>query len=301
MDTLRWSPHMDDCLAILEREREHPGDELLVKLVQLQRVADEAHRMIIADAIAYSDSNQAPSYVHRGSLFCKFKDIKESISHNLATHGKLAPCFDAPRKAADSSQAYLQSHILGAEILVQSVGLTGRHMPSTQRIDAMYLCLKAVRAWYDNFFTVPLEVMPGFPFSLYIQLLHAQISLYRITVSDEPGWDKDIVRNTANLLEILDRIADLFDRLQTIYTFKADVANDTIFVKTAKVMRTMRSTWEPVLAPHLTGMPTPNSQVMPVQHLAETNLPGQQVLEDHVAMDFSDINWMTDVFGPWEF
>ncbi|KAH7002074.1 hypothetical protein EDB80DRAFT_867093 [Ilyonectria destructans] len=283
MDTLRWTPHMEDCLKALERDREHPSDEVFVAFVKYQLVAEEAQKLLVRDVMG--ESSQTPTYIFKKGMLANLQDINDTLTPNLL------------------SNMVLQSHMIGAEVQVLSVGLFMQSIPARQRIESMYSCLKAVRAWYDNFLSMPLNEVPGSPFSVYVQLSQVQVALYRLTTSEDPAWDKDLVRNTADLLLLLDQTIDMFVRLDGVYHLKAAEGEETIYVKGAKIMRNIRTSWEPAISRHLGGIPTPNSQGManPQPMDVGDTTPATFNLPDPSAVDFSDLTWMTDVFGPWEF
>lgn len=208
-----------------------------------------------------------------------------------------------------------------------------------QRIDSMYSCLRAVRSWYEVWFSIPLLDIPGLPYSIYTQLSQTQVALHRLTISEDPGWDKELLRNTADLLVILDRSAGRFEEVGRVYPQEPGEDCQTIWSKAVKILRNIKATWEPSLSHILSagvvgGLPTPNSQgtsanvpgagpnaagshptnVRTAQPGPGGNVPGQGMVVDSgnpnpnpnavldpAAVDFNDLAWMTDVFGPWEF
>ena len=220
----------------------------------------------------------------------------------------------------------VQAHYHIAEVLIQFLGVFVPGVPNLQRIDSMYSCLRAVRSWYEIWFSIPLIDIPGLPFSIYTQLSQTQVALHRLTTSEEPAWDKELLRNTADLLVILDRSAVRFEEVERVYPQEPGEDCQTIWSKAVKILRNIKATWEPTLSQSLSGgssgsggvggLPTPNS------HEAAANVGGgagrgapnagqapgghgmvvdntASVLADPV--DFNDLAWMTDVFGPWEF
>ena len=42
LDALRWTPYLDECIAVLSEKDEHPTDPLLIHLVKLQLVVEKA-------------------------------------------------------------------------------------------------------------------------------------------------------------------------------------------------------------------------------------------------------------------
>ncbi|KAK7420978.1 hypothetical protein QQZ08_010151 [Neonectria magnoliae] len=283
MDTLRWTTHMDDCLKALERDRDSPSDEVLAAFIKYQLVAEEAQKLLVRDVMG--ESSQTPTYVFKKGMLARLQEIREGLPPNLVPG------------------LVLQAHMLSTEVQVHSVGLFMQAIPTRQRIESMYSCLEAVRSWYSIFLSIPLEEAPGSPFSVYVQLSQTQIALYRLTTSEDPAWDKDLVRNTADLLGLLDQTIDLFMKLDRSYPMKTEPGDDTLFVKGARIMRNIRSSWEPVVSRHLGGIPTPNSQGVanPQQAEVADAIPTPFNMPDPNTMDFGDLTWMTDVFGPWEF
>lgn len=188
------------------------------------------------------------------------------------------------------------------EALVQSVGLFANTSKTMNRIDGMYACLEAIRAWYDLFFAIPEIELAGLPFFFYIELCQSQAGLYRLSTIDDPMWDKEIVRRTADLLTILDRTADKF--LITTSMYPAGCPDDEdggLFVKGAKLMRTIKQAWEPILTQHFGGLPTPNSQVVneSAPHAAAMETPDISLLG--ASMEFADTEWMSEMFGIWDY
>lgn len=82
MESLRWTPHMEDCLAVLEREMDHPSDAQLVFLVKIQLVAEEAQKLLVRDVIG--DSSQAPTYVFKKGLLSQLQEIRGGLPPRLA-------------------------------------------------------------------------------------------------------------------------------------------------------------------------------------------------------------------------
>lgn len=178
------------------------------------------------------------------------------------------------------------------------------NFPGAQRIDSMHSCLRACRAWYDLFFSLPAPEMPGLPFAFYVEMSQTQVALYRLTTSEDPDWDKEILRNTADLLSILDKTTEKCMEAAELYPVETEDEEGTLFTKAAKIMRNIKASWEPALAQHLGGLPTPNSQVMANSSSVIEQVPlveaENAVMGDPSSIDFTDLAWMTDVFGPWE-
>ena len=73
---------MEDCLINLEREKEHPSDEVLVAFIRYQLVADEAQKLLVRDVMG--ESSQAPTYVFRKGLLNRLQEIRDGLSPSPA-------------------------------------------------------------------------------------------------------------------------------------------------------------------------------------------------------------------------
>ncbi|SPJ85886.1 uncharacterized protein FTOL_11669 [Fusarium torulosum] len=282
MDALQWTPHMNDCLEALERDKLYPSDELLVAFVRYQLVADEAQKLLVRDVMG--ETSPAPTHVFRNSLLGKL----QAARNGSPLHMPVTPV--------------LQAFSLATEVQINSLGLFLQTIPVNQRIESMYSCLKAIRSWYDVFFGIPIDQFQGTPFAIFVQLSQIQIALYRLTTSEDPAWDKELVRNTADLLVLLDQVTDFFTSMNSAYKMKVNEGEETVFIAGARIMRNIRNSWEPTLSQHLghasssssnqgAGQPIPAPQPsQPTMDMAAVNM-----------MDFGDVTWMSDVFGPWEF
>ncbi|KAG5787903.1 hypothetical protein H9Q69_013033 [Fusarium xylarioides] len=285
MDPLQWTPHMSDCLEALERDKLWPSDELLAAFVRYQLVADEAQKLLVRDVMG--ETSSAPTYVFRKSLLAKLQAVRDGLPANMP----ITPV--------------LQAHSLATEIQINSVGLFMQNIPVNQRIESMYSCLQAIRSWYDVFFGIPPEDVPGAPFAIYIQLSQVQIALYRLTTSEDPAWDKELVRNTADLLVLLDQVVEFFTRLDSVYKMKTSEGEETVFVMGAKIMNNIRISWEPTLSRHLRNASSIQTNQgagppMPTPPPPSTAQASMDMVNINM-IDFGDVTWMGDVFGPWEF
>ncbi|POR34546.1 Uncharacterized protein TPAR_05276 [Tolypocladium paradoxum] len=283
METLGWTSHMDDCLAVLEREGEQPLDEVLVALVKIQLIGEEAHKLLRREATG--ETGQGPTYIFKAGLQSRLNEIQQRLPARLRSHH------------------VVKSQMYSVEAQVHSISLfADQAIPETMRISGKYACTKAARAWFDTFFAVPLVEVPGLPFAVYVSMSHMQAVLYRLTTSEDPAWDKEILRNTADLLALLDQTIDKFGKVGDVYSLKTDDSEGTIFSKGARILRNVRNSWEPALSQYLGGsLPTPSSQAMSCSAMEPRLMVENPLANDTPSLDLNDMAWMTDIFGPWEF
>lgn len=210
-------------------------------------------------------------------------------------------------------------------MVIHSAGLFSSKMPQNHRIDAMYSCLQACKRWLDLWFSLPQPDVPSITLTYYVQLSHCHVTLYILQTTDEPAWDREIARTTADVLEILQRTIDRLEVMQEVYPFHGGDAEWTVFKKAAKMLRNVKANWEPtVLQGSNKAVSLPNPTVYPQQPTSMATAPmerdGNVMMSgmgpmtgpnmgdpntaaafDPTALDFSNMSWMAEGFIPWEF
>ena len=124
----------------------------------------------------------------------------------------------------------------------------------------MYSCIKCIKTVYDTFFDIPLMDVPGLPFYTYIALSSVQLMLYRLTVANNVAWEKEIIRNTEDVIDIIDRTIELLENVCQMYPSQLQEVPGKFFQSGAKFMRNLRLAWQPAVARQYTSHPTLNRQ-----------------------------------------
>lgn len=310
---------MDDSLAVVERENEYSSDAVLVTMVKIQLVGEEVQKLMRRKI---NESNQNPTYIFKPGLVSRLNEIRSQLPDRLANNRAFSPqhppsCPPAAHHTAEANSSRLSiGHILlllhCTESLVHSIGLfTEQGIPESVRINSMYSCTKHAKTFYDIFFAIPASEVAGLPFAAYVEMSHIQANLYRLTTAEDKAWDKDILKGTADLLSLLDKTIELFYRVDEVYPIRTDDHDGTLFTKGAKILRNLRNSWEPILAPYLreVALPTPQSQGQVVNTAindmdeagTHAGLIVDGVADPTAGLDLSDMTWMSDIFGPWDY
>ncbi|KAL2261813.1 hypothetical protein VTK26DRAFT_3256 [Humicola hyalothermophila] len=240
LDALSWTSHMEEFLQSLSVQREWEGDDLLVAQVKIQLIVEHLTR-----ATSQSTDNVLPNYV-LSALGTQLQNIKAQLPLHLQQNDTIL------------------NHISYTELAIQEAALArpkppiNGSMPDLQRFEAMEACLSAVKDWFDRHFSIPSFVYVGMTFSYWCHMCHCLLSLYRLSVRDEPGWDRRSVRNKVDLLDICDRLKAGFEELATRRRMDSGATTEEDeFVKFAKMLRGLKSSWAAELAT-VDGNPGPN-------------------------------------------
>ncbi|KAI8244231.1 Efflux pump mlcE [Colletotrichum sp. SAR 10_96] len=238
MDPLRWTPHMDECLQILDSHVTVPSDQALVALVRMQLLKEEAGRLSWRPEVTYdaTDGSRTPPSMYVKLLQGQLQKILQNL----------------PTELQSSDTIISQLHC--AELSIQEIALSSKtnacvpaNLPDVARLDILYACLHAVKAWFEHFFTLPPAAYYAIPFTFFAQLSQCVIALYRLTIFEDPVWDRTSVRNTIDLIATLDEVGDRFMRVCSEAGLNIDVEEGNAFAKAVKTIRGLRGNWESTL------------------------------------------------------
>ncbi|GKT52447.1 uncharacterized protein ColSpa_12628 [Colletotrichum spaethianum] len=300
MDPLRWTSHMDECLQILDSQPESSSDRSLVALVKMQLLKDEAAKLSFRsdaplDAI---DGSKPPAAMYVKLLKAQLQRIIQSLPPEL--------------QSTDTIIAQLHC----TELSIQEVALASKNgayvpanLPDIARLDILYGCLHAVKAWFDHFFTLPPASYFSIAFLTFAQLSYCTVALYRLSVLEDPVWDRASVRSTIDLIATLDEIGNRFMRVCGEADLNQDVEEGNAFSKAVKTIKGLKSTWEVALMPFAkaadpadpaaVGVAGAGPAVLGAGGLMPAGL-GEAEL-GQFGFDLMDNRWFTDIFAPFDF
>ncbi|KAL9135880.1 MAG: hypothetical protein Q9175_002922 [Cornicularia normoerica] len=247
-------------------------DENLVQQVQLQLIVEKTNLDTWKDGATEVDEHiKAPPLFYLQALHSQLKDV----------HNKLA----AQSQRNEVVLAHLYSTELAInEIAFSQVPIITNHS-SLKQLKRLCACVESAKSWFEVFSTVPPLDYIGFPFSIFSQLVHCLATLYRLSTLNDPAWDKNGVKETADLLLILDQVINSMERVATLAGLdnNGSIEGD-VFSRTAKKFRSIRLQWKANLGPDdlmVSTIPTP-------LNANETPLP------EAFPLDFPDNDWMMD-------
>ncbi|PHH63347.1 hypothetical protein CDD81_6044 [Ophiocordyceps australis] len=284
LETMTWGPYMDECVDILDREGDLPHDDVFVALMKIQVIGEEAQKLLRTDTRGVYE--QGPTHIFKAGLAHRLNQVRETLSPELFSHRVVRAQFH-----------HVETHI-------HSIGLfTNQKIPVATRTASMHSCALAAKAWYDNYLdTDPTEVL-GMPFTIYVSMSRTQVTLYKLTVLEDPAWDKEILRSTANLLDLLDcmivKFQDLADTWRSLVQKEQE---GSTFNKGVIMMQRIRDFWEPTLSRALRCGYLPSPEDSQQFNLLDPHEgPDGMLMDGQQGIDFQNMHWMTDFLGPWEF
>lgn len=271
LDALRWTPYMDECIAVLTKNKERPSDAILIHLVKLQLIVENVGQASRHEG--YDDataSTRAPPAFYLMALRAQLQDLKAKISPEI------------------QGNDLLLLHLYSTEVKVHEIAFLKApiviNSPGFQRIDFLYACLNATKNWVDLFLSFPPASYVGFSIPIFTQMAHCIIIIFRLLTFDDPVWDRGLVRDTTDLSLILGKIVEKLGQVKVVADIDHGALEDKdIFSWTAWTIRSIKTWWEAKLGAESTD-----------------NIAFNETLGG-MNLDFSDDVWLRDIIGQEDY
>lgn len=160
--------------------------------------------------------------------------------------------------------------------------------PEMHRLESLCTCLQGCKFWLDTWLAISPDHHIGISFTVFFQFSKALVGLYKLSTLEDPAWDRNMVRNTANVLEILDRILYNLKKSSRIMS-DPDHLEYNVYEKGVKMVQAIKQGWEPKLME--VWFPNLPTDEISNQYVQTSPLP------EVMPMPGFDDAWMLEVFG----
>ena len=190
--------------------------------------------------------------------------------------------------SSDKLTEVVLAHLYCTELSVNEIAFSQvpilTNFSDLKQLKRLYACVESIRSWFEVFLAIPPADYIGFPFSIFSQLVHCLTTLYRLSTLNDPNWDKGSVRETTDLLPVLDQVINNMEQVAAVAGLdNSDIAEGDVFSRTARKFRSIRLEWEAKLGPDelmVSAIPTRQS--------------ADATLTEAFPADFPDNDWMMD-------
>ncbi|KAK3682306.1 hypothetical protein B0T22DRAFT_501754 [Podospora appendiculata] len=191
IDSLIWTSHLDESLQILSQQREWDGDDLLVAQVKIQLVLEQLSRSI------YQSRISGPPTYYLSALRSQLQTIRAQLPDHLQKHDTIR-----------SQMYYTELCIIQGSLI--NLKSPSPFNPDFQRYELLEACLTAIAAWFDMHFSIEDEFYVGMAFNHWCHMAHCVMMLYRLTLLDDPSWDRYKVKERLDIISVCDELARRF-------------------------------------------------------------------------------------------
>lgn len=129
------------------------------------------------------------------------------------------------------------------------------------------------------------------------------ITLFRLSTLDDPDavWDKTLVRNTADLLQIIDRVNENMEMASQQAGLISDHPEGDMFTRGLRMGRCMKQCWEAkLLAADASALDRDRSSSRE-QDLPRGMALASENVTDILPVDLFNEAWMTDMLGSFDY
>ncbi|KAI0160957.1 putative C6 transcription factor [Hypoxylon sp. FL1284] len=249
MDTMRWTPQMEEGLHALSTNKACPTDEAFTFQVRLQLLAQRSvyireqrqdSQTLVA---APSTTAPLPISIYVKSFHNQLEELRASLSPELSQDGVLIThiyyielCINETLHTANSNEPLLATP--GNSSSANNAGY--------ERVECLWRSVNAIKSWFEIFFTFSPQTTAGHSFLLRAQLARCIVILFRLSTLDDPSWDRQAVRNTVDFCLVLDRLCGKLDvASQEI----GEQSGEDIYAQFSKLMRSFRGWAATKIAP----------------------------------------------------
>lgn len=93
VESLSWSPYLEECLKVLEDAKESPGDDLLVYLIKFQRITSKATTVRVQTRDAETEESTRIIGPYVSSLNGQLAAVKSQMPAHLVTNSEFSKLF----------------------------------------------------------------------------------------------------------------------------------------------------------------------------------------------------------------
>jgi hypothetical protein len=268
-DIMPWSPQLEEDCVKLAADAETEDDEFLIAMVRVSRVCLQATEVF--RHLSESSEKGGHAILHITPLKSMLEELRNTLSDRQKQHQTVV------------------AYLCAAEVAIYELAALHPPNPSSQfnalldhkRIGYLMACVQSCKFFTEYYLSsdlIHITMSKGLIFSYCLKLLH------KLSTLQDPNWDTAVVRETVDLVELLQHCAAVADRCNEL--LKAETGEDSVFLVAAKTLRDTAPSWKVTLVqePQLDG---------------DATLEGWASAEamDLPPIDFSDDFWLNAPFN----
>lgn len=285
IDTLPWTPYLDECVESIERSDDQEGGDVLITLVKIQRVLDEANQSLRSGMTCGGRSDDRPSSsLHQAALLQRLEYIRAEMKQKRPTHN------------------LLQLQLSAAAVHIQAMGVFQADKPSPlQSVESMWSCAAHAKAFFDAFFAIPAADFAGLPFYVHFVQASVQLVVYRLTLANPRVWRSEAVRKQVDILDVLDRSIALVGDVSRVYVMTDEDLYGNVFRSGARYLHNLRCAWQSTLEGEAPG------HLVQGSHQGTGHGPSSATEMAHALMfpggtglQMSERSWIAEILGLWQ-
>ncbi|PVH94014.1 hypothetical protein DM02DRAFT_540322 [Periconia macrospinosa] len=212
IDVMKWKPRMEESLRTIESNSGCPADVAFAFQVRLQQLAQKAvqfreQREWDFARVGVDPGPDLSACFYIRTLQTQLQQLNDALPHRLRERGTLIMHRHYIELCVNETgrNLYLHANPSLAPITAAQSNL------AIDELDFSWRSVGTIKAWMHAFFTLSPGECGGLSFIHQAQLARCLMVLYRLSTYVHPGWDCNLVRNTLDILSVLDGVARNFE------------------------------------------------------------------------------------------
>ncbi|EGO51949.1 hypothetical protein NEUTE1DRAFT_125546 [Neurospora tetrasperma FGSC 2508] len=176
LESIRYSPYIQQCLNELQESKEYETDGILVHMVQLQRLMEKIAQVNSKTELTESIGGiaRAPDAAYMSTFQSELDKICGSFNKGQENNKYLMVYVHSAK------MRLCEPPIIDASLLAKFYkDLTALDDNTPSALDVFYRVSSGVREWFDHWFTVPVSAYFYLPVSIICQIVYAVTMLAR--------------------------------------------------------------------------------------------------------------------------
>ncbi|KAI0157785.1 hypothetical protein GGR57DRAFT_54822 [Xylariaceae sp. FL1272] len=334
--SMRWTPHMEESLQMLAANPEWEGDQLLFVMAKTRRLMETVQEITWAQGASEVDGLvqvKPPASLYVKILRQNLQHLKSQVPETVKNNRIVQTCILSVDMLITEMPFPNCFKDIYVNLTPPASAKSGVTTIDPARLENLYATFQTSKAFLDHFLGYGLSELVGVSFPVFLHFFRACQTLYRLILTEEPGWDRSVVSEGVDLVASIKLLASRFAQLPGLYRLRNDTDSEgnevlTFYVKCAKTLNNTAPMWQSAFAQAGVGkngsssdaargardnsiaqvqnMPGPAGMLgagLPAQH-PEPSIPGQQgyILPNLFPIDFSvDDGWWNDYFvSSWD-
>jgi hypothetical protein len=295
--------------ASLQHLSSFPGvlqDRILVAIVKVFRIIDAVSAASTSRNIdMYAEREpKLPPAVYTSYLLNRLNSLKSALSPDILNESmkiqflySQTVVFETQSSHSAFTSETIRSYISYVEASINDLPLhrqaslaDGNSWLDFRKAEHLHACLNACRQHLDNWSRFTIDELYCMSMPVHWYFARCTQILYRLSLMNDPSWDKKTVRNAIDLLGVMEATAQRF--LATAETKRLDVDSVSWFTKAASALRHAVSIWGKALADDgsFDELNMVSQQIGNVDSIPGVGVPA----------DLTSDDWMMDLWTEWQ-
>ncbi|KAL4936704.1 hypothetical protein BDV06DRAFT_233222 [Aspergillus oleicola] len=241
-ESLKWTPILDQYLRDLEGTKEFPSDMVLVQLVRMRLVTEDAADYFAMCAACSDTTRTVTDYTARPDATAMLKSLEGQLRAVRA---------QIPTDLLENKTILME--LLYTDATIHQIGFNAADGPfsiqANHRFTCMYACLQAVKSWVETFLSLAPGSYVGLSTLNHNEMMRCLMNICRLAICDHSEWDGTLLHETINVSLALEDTSKRFAQARGAAGMESGDPTVDMHALIAQRTLSMKSFWDSLTMP----------------------------------------------------